>query len=71
MGDSSEPAAAYVLDISTSGIRVRVNFFLATGTEATLHFNNTIATGHVRYCRSNQDDSFDAGLQLVDVLTTI
>lgn len=60
---------ARVLDISRFGIRLEVACCLSVPSEATVYFNNIIAAGVVRYCRRNQDDSFDAGMQVQDVLT--
>ena len=63
--------AAQVLDVSTSGIRVTVDTYLVAGSEVTVYFNNTIATGQIRYCRSKRDGSFYAGIQIEDVLNTV
>ena len=59
---------AQVLDISNSGVCVRLGSRLPVGTSVTLCFSNTIASGNVRYCRANPDQTFDAGLQVEDVL---
>jgi hypothetical protein len=69
--ERSTSMPAHVLDISISGIRVRVDCLLSVGSEATVHFGRTIAIGDVRFCRRNRDDSFDAGLQIRDVLNIV
>lgn len=70
-GDSGEPSVAHVLDISTSGLRVRVDEPLDVGAEATIWFDRTVATGRVRYCRASGAASFEAGLCLTDVLNIV
>ncbi|HVW09474.1 MAG TPA: PilZ domain-containing protein [Bryobacteraceae bacterium] len=70
-GEGGEPIAAHVLDISTSGLRVRVNRPLEPGTEATIWFDLTVATGQVRYCRENRAGLFEAGLCLTDAMSIV
>ena len=70
-GESGEPSTAHVLDVSTSGLRVRVVEPLDVGVEATIWFDRTIATGRVRYCRASGAGSFEAGLCLTDALNII
>lgn len=62
---------AQVLDISLSGVRLRLASCLPVGTSVTLCFSNTIASGKVRFCRANPDHTFDAGLRIEDVLNVI
>ncbi len=69
--ETSISMPAHVLDVSISGIRVRVDCVLPVGSEATVYFGSTIAVGQVRFCRRNRDDSFEAGLQISDVLNTV
>ena len=64
-------SAAQVLDISLSGLRLRIDSCLPAGTGITVSFNSTIAIGNIRYCRPNQDHSFDAGVQIEDVLNIV
>jgi hypothetical protein len=71
LGAGAEPITAQVLDISTSGLRVRVNSPLEAGAEATIWFDRTVATGRVRYCRASGVESFEAGLCLTDALNLI
>src|SRR5260370_4845916 len=61
---------AKVMDISRSGIRLEVETLLPVCTEATVYFNNIIAVVEVRYCRPNRNESFDAALQIQDVINT-
>lgn len=70
-GESREPIAVHVLDISTSGLRVRLSSPLEAGTEATIWFDLTVATGEVRYCRSNRAGLFEAGLRLTDARSIV
>ena len=56
--------------ITLSGIRLGMNFCLATGADVTVTFQRTVAVGKIRYCRLDRDDSFQAALELEDVLTT-
>lgn len=70
-GESGEPSVAHVLDISTSGLRVRVEEPLDVGVEATIWFDRTVATGRVRYCRASGVDAFEAGLLLTDALNIV
>src|SRR4051812_23562977 len=60
---------ARVLDISKSGIRLEVAVCLAVPSEATVYFNNIVATGEIRFCRRNQNASFDAGMAVQDVIS--
>ena len=69
-GDS-ESMPARVLDISTSGVRLGLSSPLATGSEVTVRFENTVATGQVRYCRCNYGRSFEVGLRLTDALNLV
>jgi len=58
-----------ILNISTSGVRIRVDIELAIGQEVTLFFDHTIAVGTVRNCRAEYSNGrFQAGLQLEEVL---
>ena len=59
---------AYVLDVTLSGIRLGMDFCLATGADVTVSFQRTVAVGKIRYCRLDNDDSFQAALQIEDVL---
>ena len=68
---NAAPLPAQILDISLSGVRLRLNSCLAVGTDVTVSFNNTIALGNVRYCRANPDHTFDAGLRIEDVLNVV
>jgi hypothetical protein len=70
-GENGEPRAAHVLDISTFGLRVRLDAPLDIGMEATIWFDRTVATGRVRYCRASGTASFEAGLCLTDALNII
>ena len=69
--NGSEATVARILNISTSGVRLGMDFALEVGSNATVWLNNTVATGQVRYCRGNPDGSFDIGLRLLDVLNRI
>ena len=71
LDDNPEPIPAQVLDISTSGIRVGLDFSLTVGKEVTVWFDNVIATGQVRYCRHDLNDHFYAGVQIKDVVHTV
>jgi hypothetical protein len=71
VGESGDPSAAHVLDISTSGLRVRLHMALEVGSEATIWFNRTVATGRIRYCRASGGEAFEAGLCLTDALNII
>jgi hypothetical protein len=44
---------------------------LDAGSIVTIWFNRTVATGQVRYCRSNADGHFDVGLKLSEVLNRL
>jgi hypothetical protein len=68
IGEGLNSTPASVLDISTSGVRLGLDSSLEVGSNVTVWFNKTVVTGQVRYCRGNQDGSFDAGLRLLDVL---
>lgn len=68
IGENQELAAARVMDISTSGVRLAMNAWLEVGSEVTVWFSTTVATGRVRYCRPDRDGSLEVGLCLSDVL---
>lgn len=69
--EGAETHAAHVLDISTSGLRVRLDARLKVGAEATIWFDRTVATGQIRYCRASEAGAFEAGLCLTDVLNIV
>ena len=69
-GDA-DSTSGRVLDISISGVRLGLDSWLEAGRSATIWFGNVVATGEVRYCRSNTDGSFDMGFLLSDVLNRI
>jgi hypothetical protein len=69
--ENAEPTPAHVLDISTSGLRVRLDLPLEVGAEVTIWFDRTVAAGRVRYCRANGAGSFEAGLCLTDALSLV
>jgi len=69
--EHSRPIDAEVLDISTTGIQLRLGAYLIVGSDITIYFGRTVARGEVRYCRRNTANSFDAGLQLADALDRI
>jgi hypothetical protein len=72
LGFESNIMAARVLDISLSGVRLRLDRSLPVGADVTVAFNKTIAVGRIRYCRPDHNGvSFQAGLQLEEVLNTI
>lgn len=71
IGEEPESTPARVLDISTAGVRVGIESSVTVGLCATVSFHRTVATGQVRYCRSNPDGSFDVGLLLHDVLNRV
>lgn len=70
-GENTETRAAHVLDISTSGLRIRLSSPLETGVEATIWFGRTVATGRIRYCRTTGEGLFEAGVCLTDALSTV
>jgi hypothetical protein len=59
-----------LLDISKSGMRLRVSIPMMERAEATISFSNIVAAGEVRYCQPAGDKSFDIGILLQDVLHT-
>jgi len=59
-----------VLDVSNSGMKLELPDFLPAGSEATVFFGNVVAAVRIRYCRCNRNGSFDAGMQIEDVITT-
>jgi hypothetical protein len=61
---------AMVMDISRSGIRLEVETPLPVCSEITVYFNSIVAVAEVRYCRSNRNGSFDAGLRIQDVINS-
>jgi len=70
-GENGESSAAHVIDISTSGLRVRLNRALEVGAEATIWFDRTVATGRIRYCRASGAEAFEAGVCLTDALNIV
>ena len=62
--------AAWVLDISYSGVRLELQISLTVATEVTIYFGSTIAAGEVRYCNPASPDTWHAGLQVQDVRNT-
>lgn len=70
IGENAELWAACVLDVSTSGLRLGLTAPILTGTEVTVWFERTVATGRVRYCRGAAE-LFEAGLLLTDALNIL
>jgi hypothetical protein len=67
----SEPVLAQLLDVSTSGIRVRIGVEFAQDAEITVWFENAVVTGNVRYCRAVVQNSFEIGLRITDALNIV
>ena len=55
-----------VVDVSTSGLRLRVPELIEPGTVVQIRLRNTVATGEVRYC-CPVGKQFDVGVQFKSV----
>ena len=61
--------AGTVLDISRSGVGIRVPALLALGSSLRVEVGNIVADCEVRNCRPNNEGSFDVGLKVGRVLS--
>jgi PilZ domain len=68
LGAASESLMARVMDVSVSGVRLRLESPLEVGSEVTVWFERVVVTGQVRYCRRVGDGPFESGLCLSEVL---
>ncbi|SRR6266567_3830764 len=66
--DRDNPLEAQVLDVSKSGFLLRLGSFLCVGACVRVSLGRLIITGEIRYCRENGPFSFDAGLEISDVV---
>jgi hypothetical protein len=56
-----------VIDVSRSGLKVRVPQYIPAGTVAQVRVKQAIILGEVRYCVASGEE-FDAGIQIQDVV---
>jgi hypothetical protein len=68
-GDESGPGM--VLDVSVSGMRLKIQRRVATGTMIFVEMASTIVVGEVRRCFSAQNGQFEAGIEVTDILSDI
>jgi len=51
-----------ILDVSTSGMRVRTAFFIKTGSRVDIVYKNATISGEIRYTRELAPDEFNVGI---------
>jgi hypothetical protein len=59
-----ETVTAQVVDVSSTGIRLRADRALVPGTNLSFKLNQLAITANVRYCRSTSESEYDAGLYI-------
>jgi len=55
---------ARMMNISKSGLRLRLSEPLVPGARVRVHFGEVLAFGEVRWCRDLCGDAFDAGVKI-------
>jgi hypothetical protein len=64
---SFERSNVQIADISKGGFGLLTNTFLPTGTIVQIHIGTSTAWGEVRFCRTDGNSEFHAGIQLRSV----
>lgn len=68
-GEQSVPGV--VLDVSLSGMRLRVPRRVDNGTMIFVEMGSTLVVGEVRHCVAGKNGHFEAGVEITDVLSDI
>jgi len=61
---TSDERAITILDVSTSGLRIRCDTAIASGTRVEVAWGDTAACGEIRYCREIAADGFNVGINI-------
>ena len=59
---SGAPSSAQILDVSRSGLRVRLKMRLPRESEITVYLKDMSVEGRVCYCKPNEVGTFDVGV---------
>ena len=71
-GDGSEQSVqGVVIDVSLSGMRLRIPQSVADGTMIFVEMASTLVVGEVRRCIAGENGHFEAGIEITDVLSDI
>jgi len=65
VGDVATPVAATVLEVSGSGIGLKLQSFIAIGVPARIEFERLVVDCRIRFCKPSGDGTFDAGMQII------
>jgi hypothetical protein len=69
-GDGNEQSVqGLVLDVSISGMRVKIPQPVQTGTMIFVEMSSTLVVGEVRHCVAGQNGQFEAGIEITDILS--
>ncbi len=64
---SHELCEAQVMEISRSGLRLRLPAAVAAGSSVEFDLGRMLITGEIRYCSGSEENSFIAGVSIDDV----
>jgi len=71
-GNSVEQSVqGIVLDVSISGMRVKIPHRVENGTMIFVEMASTLVVGEVRHCFTGQNGHFEAGIEITDILADI
>jgi hypothetical protein len=60
-------AAGWVLDVSKTGLRLHLESSVPVGSSIEVDLNTSVVFGQIRYCRPDELDGFEAGIQIETV----
>lgn len=68
-GDGERAVKGMVLDVSLSGMRLKVPEAVDAGTMIFIELGSTLVAGEVRHCLAGENGHFEAGIEITDVLS--
>lgn len=66
----AEPVEGRIVEVSRSGFQLRLGTVVPVGELVRVIRANTIISGEIRYCRPNDEGSFDTGVAILDLQST-
>jgi hypothetical protein len=63
---SPEPVEGHIVEVSKSGFQLRLGTVVPVGESVRVIGANTVISGEIRYCRANDEGSFDTGVAILD-----
>jgi hypothetical protein len=66
----SEPVEGQIVEVSKSGLQLRLENSVPAGQTVRVTRASMIINGQIRYCRPNDAGSFDTGVEILDVQYT-